>query len=208
MRLTRKQKDQLRSLPYPETTIVLSAHKPPRIEKLSAQDRANIIYKMRKKLRGDLDILDDIDFIIYALPDHHLRKEIKDKDILKLFKLTLAFLRLLEFKQIRTNSNEEEIYIKHKGKKAKPTQKDINRSIKLRNFVYQLAEYHESFINIPGELRENYPIDKQPLSRPILEVNEEDIPMPEIKEEDIPLMKERMKEYQHATDEWIKEQEA
>lgn len=72
MHLTRKQRGGLR---------LLEAGKPPKISKLSAQDKANLIYKMRKKLRSNLDILDDIGFLMNQIPDDHVKKATKRKDI-------------------------------------------------------------------------------------------------------------------------------
>ena len=195
MRLTRKQKDQLRSLDS-------------RSYKLDAQDKANIIYKMRKKLRDDLNLLDDIDFMMYHIPKDHLRKAISEKDIQRLFKMVLDILEILEFKQIR--SRDDELYVIRKKNdrpiRAKPTHKDIARSLNLRNFVDQLDQYHESYINIPGDLRYLSPISIDDDLDTKIEQSLH--PQPQTRPEPLLSAEEAIQKNIRLTEEWIKEQEA
>lgn len=127
MRLTRKQKNQLRALNS-------------RSYVLGAQDRANIIYRTRKKLRSDLDIIEDIDFMIYSIPKDHLRKAIKDNDVLRLFRLVLNILKVLEYNRPT----------------KKPTQKDIERSMRLNTFIGDLGQVGSDTKNIELFLKGDY----------------------------------------------------
>jgi len=195
MILTRKQKDQLRSLN-------------PLFYKLEAQEKANIIYKMRKKLRDDLNILEDIDFMMYHIPKDHLRKAISEKDIQRLFKMVLDILEILEFKQIRSRDNELYVIRKKNDRpiRAKPTHKDMARSLNLRNFVDQIGNYHESFVNIPGDLRYTSPIT---LDDDLDNKIEQSLhPQPQPQPEPLLSAEEARRDHQRATDEWVKEQEA
>lgn len=128
MRLTRKQKNQLRSLNS-------------RSHALDAQDRANIIYKMKKKLRSDLNILEDIDFMVALIPKDHLRKAIKDNDFIRLSGLVLGILKILEYNKPT----------------QRPTQKDIERSTRLKNFVWDLQQVGSDTSNMDLFLKGKFP---------------------------------------------------
>lgn len=192
MRLTRKQKDQLRSLN-------------PQNYKIPAQEKANIIYKMRKKLRDDLDLLADIEFMIHFLPKDHLRKAIKDNDALRLFELVPDILSVLEFKKIY--SNDDEVYVirkkKNKPVRVLPAQRDIARTLRLRNFVSELENFHESEINIPGDLS-LLPICEDDLLDGAIERSLHPQPQPE----NLLSPEESIKENRRLSSEWSKELEA
>lgn len=142
---------------------------------LRPSDRANLDYKMAKKLQSGLDELAGLLYIMNALPpekiipkkDKNGRKiGLKDRHIRLLFDLTESALRILDFKKIRGNANNIYILqevnrkitgvdwqtgkaIKHgEFHRRKPLNEEIERAKLLWKHVDYLKKYFVPELNI------------------------------------------------------------
>lgn len=146
---------------------------------LKPADRANLDYKMAKKLDSGLDELAGLLYIMEALPPNKIKPSIDRKDGLKdehvrlLLKVTESALRILEYKKVRGPANNpyilEEInrkvtgvewktgkLIKHgEFHRKRPQKKEIDRGILLWNHVdYLIKEFvPETNSENPGKVR-------------------------------------------------------
>ncbi|WP_286857410.1 hypothetical protein [Methanosaeta sp. UBA356] len=143
---------------------------------LRPADRANLDYKMLKKLQSGLDGLAGLLYIMEALPPKKIRPSeerkagLKDGHVRLLLKLTESALRILNYKKVR--GTEEDSYILEEinrkvagadwitGKstkhgefhRRKPKKEEIERAILLWNHVdYLIKEFVD--IEHPGIVR-------------------------------------------------------
>jgi len=127
---------------------------------LRPADRANVDYKMAKKLQSGLDGLAGLLYIMKALPSEKLKKGeyIKEVHIRLLLELTEAALRTLDYKKVRGTAEDPYVLeernkkvvgidlrsgqaIKHgKLHRVKAKKKEIERAILLWEHVDYLVE--------------------------------------------------------------------
>lgn len=150
--LTPAEKDQLKNRAVLDTKV-----------------RANLYYRIAKKIKSNLSELDDINLALHVIPEKNARRVLNDEIITSILRLTENMIRILGYSPVEKGPIGQLFVCASKEMPSKdrnsqkfiverrpPVPRDVARSLTLEKHIKRLQEFACPAANVPltGSLAE------------------------------------------------------